>query len=95
MGEGGEKIDKKNIAVAMKTISKKLRITEKDNNLWHLGPIKGNINESIFKVQTSRKLENNNIKTVGQLFLTQSNLTIDTSRPKDVMQLLGERTNQS
>ena len=84
------------IAVAMKTISKKLKIAEKDNNLWHLGAIKGNINESIFKItdETSSKLENNNIKTVGQLFLTHPNLTIDTSRPKDIMQLIGERVNQ-
>ena len=36
------------ISVAMKTISKKLRSEEKDNNLWHLGAIKGNINESMF-----------------------------------------------
>ena len=81
----------------MNLISEKLRIAEKDNNLWHLGAIPGNINESIFKVteETSRKLENNNIKTMGQLFLTHSNLTIDTSRPKDIMQLIRERTNQS
>ena len=61
----------------MKTISKKLRIAEKDNNLWHHGAIKGNINESIFKVtdETNRKLENNNMNKVGQLFLTHSNLT--------------------
>ena len=41
----------------MKTISKKLKIAEKDNNLWHLGAIKGNKNESIFKItdETSRK----------------------------------------
>ena len=84
------------IAVAMKTIGKKLSIAEKDDNLWHLGAIKGNINESIFKIteETSRKLENNNIKNVGQLFSTHANLTIDSSRPKDIMQLTGERVNQ-
>ena len=54
----------------MKTISKKLRIMENKIIYGTWGAIKGNINESIFKVaeETSRKLENNNIKTVGQLF---------------------------
>ena len=52
------------VAMAMKTISKKLRIAEKDNNSWHLGAVKGNINEIIFKVTevTSRKLEITTLK---------------------------------
>ena len=42
-----------------------------------------------------QKTGNNNIKTAEQLSLTNSNLTIDSSRPKDIMKLIEERTNQS
>ena len=53
-----------------------------------MSAIKGNSKESLFKIteDTATKLDNNNIRTVGQLFMTNENHTIDTTRPRNMLQ---------
>ena len=60
-----------------------------------MSAIKGNSKESLFKIteDTATKLDNNNIRTVGQLFMTNANHTIDTARPKNMLQLTNEKLN--
>ena len=55
-----------------------------------MSAIKGNNKESIFKIieQTATKLDDNNIRTLGQLFMTNANHTIEYTRPKNMLQLL-------
>ena len=50
---------------------------------------------SLFKIteDTATNLNNNNLKTVGQLFITNPNHTIDTTRPKNMLQLINKRDN--
>ena len=95
--DAGKKLTKRApiIAETMKFISTKLKENEQDNNTWHMSAIKGNSNESIFKIteDTATKLDNNNIRTVGQLFMTNENHTIDTTRPRNMLQLTNERDN--
>ena len=60
-----------------------------------MSAIKGNSKESLFKIteDTATKLDNNNIRTVGQLFMTNENHTIDTARPRNMLQVTNERDN--
>ena len=60
--------------------------------MWHMGAINGRSKESIFKIteEMARKLENYNIKRTGQLCMTNLNLSIDTNRPKSMMQLVND-----
>ena len=46
-----------------------------------MSAIKGNSKESLFKIteDTATKLDNNNIRTVGQPFMTNENHTINTA----------------
>ena len=66
----------------MKFISMKLKETEQDCDTWHMSTIKGNSKESLFKIteDTATKLNNNNIRAVVQIFMTNAIHTIDTTR---------------
>ena len=69
----------------MKFISMKLKETEQDCDTWHMSTIKGNSKESLFKIteDTATKLNNNNIRAVVQIFMTNAIHTIDTTKTKE------------
>ena len=75
--DAGKKLTKRTpiIAETVKFINIKLKENEQDSSTWHMSAIKGNSKESLFKIteNTATKLDNNNIRTVGQLFMTNAN----------------------
>ena len=85
-------MERENDKILVATIVK-LEENEQDSDTWHMSAIKGNSKESLFKIteHTATKLDKNDIRTVSQLFMTNANHTVDTTRPKNMIQFINER----